>query len=191
MAAGTTCLVRAPWAPLSGTVRFYATPAEETIGGKLYMARAGLFDDLDVCLDWHPADEIEANAQSTQALIDFRVRFKGKAAHAAFDPWNGKSAVDGLELYTTGLNMYREHIRPTARIHYLIEQAGDVVNVVPENAVIWTRVREADRDGAIELYERAKKIAQGAAMMADVEVSVEDQIEAASAPTMEPVADEG
>ena len=66
---------------LKGTVRFYGTPAEETIGGKLYMARAGLFNDLDVCLDWHPSEKIEANTQSSQALIDFRVSFSGKAAH--------------------------------------------------------------------------------------------------------------
>ena len=158
---------------LSGTVRFYGTPAEETIGGKLYMARAGLFDDLDVCLDWHPGDHTEANAQSSQALIDFRVSFGGKAAHAAYDPWNGRSATDGLEFYTTGLNYLREHVQPTVRIHYLIERAGDVVNVVPENAVIWTRVRDSKRDGMLAVYERVKKIAEGAAMMAEVDYEIE------------------
>lgn len=156
---------------LKGTIRFYGTPAEETIGGKLYMARAGLFNDLDVSLDWHPEDKIEAGSQSSQAMIDFKIHFKGKAAHAAFDPWNGASAVDGMEFYTTGLNYLREHVKPSVRIHYLIQKAGDVVNVVPENAVIWTRVRDSKRDGMFELYERAKKIAQGAAMMAGVEYS--------------------
>jgi len=160
-------------AGLPGTLRLYGTPAEETIGGKLYMARAGLFDDLDASLDWHPTDHIEADAQSSQALIDFRVRFFGKAAHAAFDPWNGRSAVDGLELYTTGINYLREHVKPTVRIHYLIERAGDVVNVVPENAVIWTRVRDSRRDGMLEVYERVKKIAAGAAQMAEVGHEVE------------------
>ncbi len=80
---------------LQGTVRFYGTPAEESVGGKLYMAREGLFKDVDVVLAWHPADEIQADTKSTQALVDFVVEFKGKAAHAAFDPWNGRSAVDG------------------------------------------------------------------------------------------------
>jgi len=158
---------------LTGSIRFYGTPAEETIGGKLYMAREGLFDDLDICLDWHPGAEIEADAQSSQALVDFRVRFTGKASHAAADPWNGVSAVDALELYTTGINYIREHVKPTVRIHYLIEKAGDVVNVVPENAVIWTRVRDKDREGMNLVYERIQKIAEGAALMTDAGFSIQ------------------
>ncbi|MDP7059605.1 MAG: amidohydrolase [Candidatus Marinimicrobia bacterium] len=158
---------------LKGTVIFFGTPAEETIFGKTYMARAGLFDDLDICMDWHPGDNLEASTQSSKALVDFRVKYYGKAAHASSDPWNGFSAVDGLELYTTGMNYYREHIRPTARIHYHIETAGDVVNVVPEHAQIWTRVRENDRENLNVVYERVKKIAEGAAMMAEVDYSIE------------------
>ncbi|MCH2446528.1 MAG: amidohydrolase [Candidatus Marinimicrobia bacterium] len=158
---------------LKGTIVFFGTPAEETIFGKTYMARAGLFNDLDICMDWHPGDNLEASTQSSKALVDFRVKFFGKAAHASADPWNGFSAVDGLELYTTGMNYYREHIRPTARIHYHIETAGDVVNVVPEHAQIWTRVRENDRDNLNVVYERVKKIAEGAAMMAEVDYSIE------------------
>lgn len=158
---------------LKGTLRFYGTPAEETIGGKIYMARAGLFDDLDICLDWHPSSEMEADAQSSQALIDFRVHFEGKAAHAAGDPWNGISAVDALELYTTGINYLREHAKPTVRIHYQIEKAGDVVNVVPEKAIIWTRVRDRDREGMNLVYERMLKIAEGAALMTGADYSIE------------------
>ena len=74
---------------LKGTVRFYGTPAEENIGGKLYMIRAGLFEDLDVALAWHPGDEINADTNSSQAMVDFVVEFKGRTAHAAADPWNG------------------------------------------------------------------------------------------------------
>ena len=125
---------------ISGTIVYYGTPAEETIFGKVWMVREGLFDDLDICMDWHPSAEIEASTQSSKALVDFRVKFFGNASHASADPWNGNSAVDAMELYTTGLNYYREHIRPTARIHYDIEKAGDVVNVVPEYAQIWTRL---------------------------------------------------
>ena len=158
---------------LQGTLRFYGTPAEEKFFGKLYLARAGLFDDLDACLDWHPSDEISANVQSSQALIDFIVEFEGQAAHAAGDPWNGRSASDGLELFTTGINYLREHVKPTVRIHYHIEQAGDVVNVVPEYARIWTRVRDSKRTGMMEVYERVKKIAEGAALMAEVDYSLE------------------
>ena len=153
---------------LKGTIVFYGTPAEETIFAKVWMARAGLFDKLDVCMDWHPGDEIEAVTQSSKALVDFRVKFYGSSSHASSDPWNGKSAVDAMELFTTGLNYYREHIKPTARIHYDIEKAGDVVNVVPDYAQIWTRLRENDRPNVDILYERAKKIAEGAALMAGV-----------------------
>ena len=158
---------------LKGTVVFYGTPAEETIFAKVWMAREGLFDDLDVCMDWHPGDGIEAATQSSKALVDFRVKFYGSSSHASSDPWNGKSAVDAMELYTTGLNYYREHIKPTARIHYHIEKAGDVVNVVPDFAQIWTRLRENDRPNVDVLYERAKKIAEGAALMAGVHYEIQ------------------
>ena len=158
---------------ISGTVRFYGTPAEETIFAKVWMVRAGLFDDVDVCMDWHPSDEVEAATQSSKALVDFRLRFFGDASHASGDPWNGNSAVDAMELYTTGLNYYREHVRPTARIHYDIEKAGDVVNVVPDFAQIWTRLRENDKENVNILYERAKKIAEAASMMANVDYEME------------------
>ena len=148
-----------------GTIIFYGTPAEETIFAKVWMARAGVFDQLDVCMDWHPGATIEAGTQSSKALVDFRVKFYGNSSHASSDPWNGKSAVDALELYTTGLNYYREHILPTSRIHYQIEKAGDVVNVVPDYAQIWTRLRENNRAKVDVLYERALNIAKGAALM--------------------------
>ena len=152
---------------IKGTVRFYGTPAEERFFGKLWMAKAGLFDDLDVCLDWHPSAEISANVQSSQALVDFIVEYYGQAAHAAADPWNGRSAVDAMELFTHGMNLMREHVKPTVRIHYDIMHAGDVVNVVPEYAKIWTRVRDAKRDGMLETYERVKLLAEGAAFMTE------------------------
>ena len=82
---------------LKGTVRFYGTPAEEKYFGKLWMVRAGLFDDVDVMMDWHPSAETKANVQSTLALVDFMVEFTGQAAHASGDPWNGRSASDALE----------------------------------------------------------------------------------------------
>ena len=154
---------------IKGTIVFYGTPAEETIFGKVWFARAGLFNDLDVCMDWHPGDNLEAATQSSKALIDFRVKFSGSTAHASADPWNGFSAVDAMELFTTGINYYREHIKPTARIHYQIESAGDVVNVVPDKAQIWVRIRENDRESLNVLYERVKKIAAAGALMAEVE----------------------
>ncbi len=157
---------------LKGTIRFYGTPAEESVGGKIYMARDGLFADLDVCLDWHPDVEIAASTQSSQAMVDFIVEFKGKAAHAAADPWNGRSAVDGLEAFTDGVNMLREHVRPSVRMHYAIMSGGDVPNVVPEYAKIWMWVRDSKRDGVETVFSRVKEIAQGAAMIAGVEARV-------------------
>lgn len=157
---------------IKGTVRFYGTPAEEKYFGKLYMARAGLFNDLDACLDWHPSPTTASNVQSSQALVDFIVEFRGQAAHAAVDPWNGKSASDGMELFTTGINFLREHLRPTVRIHYHMQNAGDVVNVVPDYSRVWTRVRDAKKVNMLEIYERVKEIARGAAIMADVEYEI-------------------
>ena len=160
---------------LKGTVRFYGTPAEEAVGGKIYMARDGMFNDLDVCLDWHPADEIAANTQSSQAMVDFIVEFKGKAAHAAADPWNGRSALDGVELFLDGINMLREHVRPSVRMHYVIKEGGDVPNVVPEHAAIWMWVRDSKRSGVEAVFGRVKEIAKGAALMAGVESEVKVQ----------------
>jgi aminobenzoyl-glutamate utilization protein B len=157
---------------LKGTIRFYGTPAEEAVGGKIYMARDGLFSDVDVCLDWHPDVEISANMQSSQAMVDFVVEFKGKAAHAAADPWNGRSALDGLELFLDGVNMLREHVWPSVRMHYVIQSGGDVPNVVPEYSKIWMWVRDSKREGVDKVFARVKDIAKGAALMAGVESKV-------------------
>jgi len=154
---------------LKGTIRFYGTPAEESVGGKIYMAREGLFNDLDVCLAWHPEDKTTADVDSSQAIVDFIVEFKGKAAHAAADPWNGRSAVAALEFFTTGLNRMREFVKPTVRMHYTIQKGGDVPNVVPEYARVWCWLRDSKRAGVEDLLARARKIAEGAALMAGVE----------------------
>lgn len=157
---------------IKGTIKFFGTPAEEKFFGKLWMAREGFFNDLDVCLDWHPSAATKADVQSSLALVDFTVEFKGQAAHASADPWNGRSASDALELYTTGINYLREHIKPTVRIHYHIQDGGQVVNVVPDYSRLWVRVRDTKRDGMLEVYERVKKMAEGAAIMANVDYEV-------------------
>lgn len=157
---------------LKGTIRFYGTPAEEAVGGKIYMVRDGLFNDLDVCLDWHPDTETTALTQSSQALIDFTVEFFGKASHAAADPWNGRSALDAAELFTDGVNMFREHVRPTVRMHYVIQKGGDVPNVVPEYAKVWMWVRDSKTASVNEILKRIRQMAEGAGMMADVKAVV-------------------
>jgi len=157
---------------LKGTVKFFGTPSEETYFGKIWMVREGLWNDVDVNLSWHPAAEIKADAQSSLALVDFKIEFFGQAAHASADPWNGRSAADALELYTTGVNYYREHVHPTVRMHYLIQDAGKVVNVVPDYASLWMRVRDTKRSGMLPVYERLMKMAEGAAILANVDYKV-------------------
>ncbi|MCS6916433.1 MAG: amidohydrolase [Chitinophagales bacterium] len=158
---------------LQGTIRYYGTPAEEDGSGKVYMARAGLFDDLDVCLDWHPDYSNKANVQSSQAITDWTVTFRGRSAHAASDPWNGRSALDAAELFAIGINYLREHVKPSVRIHYVYSSAGNVPNVVPEEASVWIWLRDSKRSGVSELEQRMKQIAQGAALMAGVDVSLQ------------------
>ncbi len=149
---------------LAGTVRLYGTPAEETVVGKVYMAKAGVFDDLDAAFEWHPSLETKIRNQPGRALNNFTVEFFGQAAHGAGDPWNGRSALDAVEMMNYGVNMMREHVRPEARIHYVIPSAGDAPNVVPEYAKVWYYVREADRQKLQEYYDWILRIAEGAAM---------------------------
>lgn len=160
---------------LKGTIRFYGTPAEEDLAGKVYMARAGLFNDLDVCLDWHPDYENKANMQSSQAVTDYLISFKGKSAHAAADPWNGRSALDAAELFNVGINFMREHVKPSVRMHYVYKNAGNVPNVIPEEASVWLWIRDSKRSGVADVAERMKEIAKGAALMAGVDYEVKLQ----------------
>ncbi|MCW5911321.1 MAG: amidohydrolase [Cyclobacteriaceae bacterium] len=157
---------------LKGTIKFFGTPAEEKFFGKLWMIRAGLFNGVDVVMDWHPGAETKAAVQTGLALVDFIVEFNGQAAHASADPWNGRSASDALELYTTGINYLREHVKPSVRIHYHIQDGGQVVNVVPDYSRLWVRVRDVKREGMVEVYERVKKMAEGAAIMANVDYKI-------------------
>ena len=157
---------------IEGTVKFFGTPAEEKFFCKLWMIREGVFDDVDICMDWHPADKTEANVQPSLALVDFMVEFTGQSAHASMDPWNARAANDALELYTSGINAYREHVQPSVRMHYHIQDAGQVVNVVPDYSRIWVRVRDITKEGLQPVYDHVRKMAGGAAIMANVEHKV-------------------
>ncbi len=157
---------------LEGTIRLYGTPAEETVVGKVYMAKAGVFDDLDVALDWHPGQENAVSNSSSQAMNNFTVEFFGQAAHSAADPWNGRSALDAVEMMNYGVNLMREHIQPSARIHYVIQSGGEAPNVVPEYAKVWYYVRDKDRESVETYYGRILDIAAGAAMATRTEHEV-------------------
>lgn len=157
---------------LSGTIKLYGTPAEETVVGKVYMARAGVFDELDAALEWHPDLETATSNRATQAMNNFEVEFRGQAAHSAFDPWNGRSALDGVELMNDGVNLLREHIRPTTRIHYVIPSAGEAPNVVPEYARVWYYVRDENRELVEHYYSRVLDAARGASIATQTEHTV-------------------
>ena len=157
---------------IKGTIKFLGTPSEEKYFGKIWMVREGLWNDVDVNISWHPSAEMKADVQSSLALVDYKIEFFGQAAHASGDPWNGRSASDALELYTTGINYYREHVKPTVRMHYHIQDGGQVVNVVPDYARLWMRVRDTKRSGMMPVYERTMKMAEGAAIMANVDYKV-------------------
>lgn len=157
---------------LAGTVRLYGTPAEETVVGKVYMAKAGLFDDLDAAFDWHPGLETGIRNSAGQAMNNFQVEFYGQAAHSAADPWNGRSALDAVEVMNFGANLMREHVKPSARIHYVIPSAGEAPNVVPEYAKVWYYVRDTARAPVDDYYDRLLKIAQGAALATRTEYKV-------------------
>jgi aminobenzoyl-glutamate utilization protein B len=157
---------------LKGTVKFFGTPAEEDVGGKVYMAREGLFDGVDTVLAWHPSDETQADMVSSQAMVTLIIEFEGRAAHAAGDPWNGRSALDAAELFTQGVNMMREHIKPTSRMHYVILAGGDVPNVVPAYAQVSLWLRDWKRDEVEGMLARVRKLADGAALMTETKGKV-------------------
>jgi len=149
---------------VKGTIKLFGTPAEETLVGKVYMAKDGVFDGLDAVIEWHPSTETSVGFERSISMNNFEVEFFGQAAHGAADPWNGRSALDAVEMMNYGVNLMREHIYPTTRIHYVIPNAGDAPNVVPEYAKVWYYVRDTSRSNVEKYYKRILDIAEGAAL---------------------------
>ena len=147
-----------------GTIRVYGTPAEEGGGGKIYMVRAGLFNDVDVALDWHPSSENDAGPGASLANISGKFRFRGVSAHAAASPWSGRSALDAVEAMNHMVNMMREHVPDGTRIHYVITSGGSAPNVVPDFAEVYYYSRHRDARIVKEVWDRFEKAAQGAAL---------------------------
>lgn len=146
-----------------GTIRLYGTPAEEGGGGKVFMVRAGLFDDVDVVLHWHPSSMNSADAGSSLAVKSAKFRFYGSAAHAAGAPWVGRSALDGVEAMNFMANLMREHVEPDTRIHYVITKGGDAPNIVPSFAEVYFYIRHPDVAEVKSIFDRLVAIAEGAA----------------------------
>jgi aminobenzoyl-glutamate utilization protein B len=157
---------------VKGTIRLYGTPAEETGIGKTYMLRDGLFKDADVILAWHAADRTASSYGYTKANVSVKFRFTGLPAHASASPHQGRSALDAVELMSSGVNFMREHVREDARIHYVITNGGGQPNVVPPDAEVWYYIR-ADKHADVEEYfEWVKEIADGAARMTRTKLAV-------------------
>ena len=147
-----------------GTIRVYGTPAEEGGSGKVYMTRAGLFDDVDIAMHWHPDDQNSAAANTSLANRSAKFRFNGISAHAAGAPERGRSALDGVEAFNMMANMMHEHMPQDERMHYVITAGGNAPNVVPDFAEVFYYVRHPEADGVDEIWARLEKAAEGAAM---------------------------
>ncbi|MCI0752489.1 M20 family metallopeptidase [Teichococcus vastitatis] len=157
-----------------GTIRYYGCPGEEGGSGKTFMARDGVFDDLDAAICWHPG--VFAGVNSARTLANFQVyfRFKGRPSHAAGSPHLGRSALDAVEIMNMGANYLREHIPSDARLHYAITDAGgNSPNVVQANAEVLYLIRSPKVAQAAALFERVKRCAEGAAHMTETQLSVE------------------
>jgi aminobenzoyl-glutamate utilization protein B len=147
-----------------GTIRFYGTPAEEGGAGKVYMVRAGLFQDVDAVIHWHPGDDNNANPISSLSNKSAKFRFRGIASHAAASPERGRSALDAVEALNYMVNMMREHIPEKSRVHYVITKGGEAPNVVPAFAEVYYYIRHPEMDVVKDLFNRVTKAAEGAAL---------------------------
>ncbi len=168
-AAGSTgaALALKDWLQATGTpgrVRLYGTPAEEGGSGKVYMVRAGLFEDVDFSMHWHARDRNSAAARTTLANRSAKFRFYGRSAHAAGAPDKARSALDGVEAFNHMINLMREHVPQDSRIHYVITKGGIAPNVVPDFAEVFYYVRHPQADGVDEIWTRVEDAARGAAM---------------------------
>ena len=158
---------------IGGTVRYFGCPAEETLMGKVFMAREGVFEGLDGVLTWHPMYANTLWAASSAALNSFKLSFHGRTAHAASAPEAGRSALDAVMLTDIGVNYLREHVIPEARIHCVVTHGGEAPNIVPEYAQSWYYVRAPKRTQVEQIYERVLNVARGAALMTDTSLDVE------------------
>ncbi len=158
---------------VQGELRVFGTPAEEGGSGKVYMVRAGLFDDVDATLHWHPGDGNGVSVGKSQANISGKFRFSGLSAHASAAPDKGRSALDGIEVMNVAVNFLREHIPMSTRIHYVVTKGGEAPNVVPDQTESYYYVRHTDPEVVKSVMERVKKAAEGAAIATGTSVTFE------------------
>ncbi|MGI5983706.1 MAG: amidohydrolase [Sakamotonia sp.] len=157
-----------------GTIIYFGCPAEEGAGAKQFMARAGMFDNVDFVYTWHPATINAVECSHSNAIMGANFEFKGVSSHAGGSPHLGRSALDAAELMNVGCNYLREHMIPEARIHYAyIDAGGTAPNVVQDHAVIRYEVRSPWVSQVKDLFERVKNVARGASIMTDTTVDCE------------------
>lgn len=158
---------------LPGTIVIWPGIAEELLGTKAWYARDGLFDDVNAVLFTHVSNNLSVSwgrARGT-GLVSVEYLFDGEAAHGAGDPWEGRSALDAVELMNIAWNFRREHLHPLQRSHYVISNGGDQPNVVPSSASVWYFIREVTADGIRENFNTLEQIAEGAALMSDTSMT--------------------
>ena len=147
-----------------GTIRVYGCPAEESGGGKSYMVREGLFDDVDCAISYHPTRRNQILRSPHSAMIGILFDFEGKTSHAGATPHEGRSALDGVEALNYMMNLNREHIHPNCRVHYVITNGGEAPNIVPDKAQVFYQLRHPDPKVAKDLLKRTIAAAEGAAL---------------------------
>jgi aminobenzoyl-glutamate utilization protein B len=160
---------------IKGTVRFYGCPAEEGGSAKVYLVRAGLFDDCDAALHWHPGSSNAAGDKSSLARIAVKFRFHGKSAHAAGSPEQGRSALDAVELTNHAAQLLREHTPEATRIHHVITAGGNAPNVVPDFAEVYYYVRHPKAEVVRGIYERLVLCAKGAGIATETRLEVRSE----------------
>ncbi|MGB9835792.1 MAG: amidohydrolase [Candidatus Saccharicenans sp.] len=156
---------------LKGTIKVFGSPAEEILASRPYMVRAGLFGGVDAVIDNHSSSDFgTAYGVSGNAVISVIFTFRGKTAHSAGAPWEGRSALDAVELMNVATNYLREHLNPAHRLHYIILQGGEAPNVVPDRASVWYYIRNTD-DQLEQMYERVVNCAKAAALATGTELA--------------------
>jgi len=157
---------------LPGTIQLFGTPAEEILFGKTFMIRGGAFKQTGVVFAWHPDDQNRVTNRTRLAVAAANVEFFGKSAHAAASPWLGRSALDAITLFDHAIALMREHIKPTARMHRVIREAGMAANIIPDHSMGEYWIRDSTVDSVNEMMERLKKAAEGAALGTETRAKV-------------------
>lgn len=158
---------------LPGTIRFYGTPAEEGGGGKIYMARAGVFNDCDTVLVWHPSDNNRASLGTSLANITAKFKFYGKASHAAAAPEKGRSALDAVMLMSHAVDLLREHVPQETRMHYIVTNGGSAPNIVPDFSEVYLYVRYPSMPTLDGIWSRVVKCAEAGALGTETRMEME------------------